>query len=34
MKAGDVITIMGNPGKSGSAYLRLTKVVLPETEKS
>ena len=34
MKAGDVITIMGIPVSSGSANLRLTKVVLPAMEKS
>jgi hypothetical protein len=30
MKPGDTITIMGNPGRNGSANLRLTKVVLPD----
>ena len=30
MKPGDVITIMGNPQKTGAPNLRLTKVVLPD----
>ena len=30
LKAGDVVTIMGNPVKNGSPNLRLTKVVLPD----
>jgi hypothetical protein len=30
LKPGDTITIMGNPGKSGSPNLRMTKVVLPD----
>jgi len=30
LKAGDVITIVGNPVKSGAASLRLTKVVLAD----
>ncbi len=30
LKSGDMITIMGNPGKSGGPNLRLTKVILPD----
>ena len=30
MKPGDVVTIMGNPLKTGAPNLRLTKVVLPD----
>lgn len=30
MKPGDVITIVGNPQKTGAPNLRLTKVVLPD----
>jgi len=30
LKLGDVITIMGNPLKTGAPNLRLTKVVLPD----
>ena len=30
MKPGDVITVMGNPLKTGAPNLRLTKVVLPD----
>ena len=30
MKAGDVVTIMGNPLRTGAPNLRLTKVVLPD----
>jgi hypothetical protein len=30
LKPGDAVTIMGNPGKSGTPNLRLTKVVLPD----
>ena len=29
MKPGDVVTIMGNPQRTGAPNLRLTKVVLP-----
>lgn len=30
MKPGDVVTIMGNPQRTGAPNLRLTKVVLPD----
>lgn len=30
LKPGDVITIMGNPLKTGAPNLRLTKVILPD----
>jgi hypothetical protein len=30
LKVGDVITIMGNPLKTGAPNLRLTKVILPD----
>jgi hypothetical protein len=30
LKSGDTVTIMGNPVKSGTPNLRLTKVVLPD----